>query len=177
MLKHTTLAYINPRPRSAKVPPSLFKTSIIFVLTTKQAKQNAQTHFRESYDSLMACVTPCRSPFANLRFAHALSPFGPLAFCDHKAAAAAARELASESDWSLSAWSAFFQVHPKSAPGLHFRTSFSRRQPFRLAPVLSLRLATCSQLSRVTPSSLAPRMRARCTKTPGKTADFHTTHC
>ena len=27
---------------------------------------------------------------------------------DHKAAAAAARELASESDWSLSAWSVFF---------------------------------------------------------------------
>ena len=31
------------------------------------------------------------SPVANLRFAHALSPFGPLGFCDHKAAAGAAR--------------------------------------------------------------------------------------
>ena len=55
---------------------------------------------------------------------------------DHKAAAAAARELASESDWSLSAWSAFFQVHPKSAPGFRYRSTFVSRKlhPSRSVP-------------------------------------------
>ena len=57
-------------------------------------------------------------------------------FCDHKASAAAAREPASESDWSLSAWSAFFQVHPKSAPGFRYRSTFVSRKlhPSRSVP-------------------------------------------
>ena len=66
-----------------------------------------------------------------------------LLFCDHKAAAGCeslrleavtrpqgvwVQLAAGESDWSLSAWSAFFQVHPKSAPGFRYRSTFVSRK-------------------------------------------------
>ena len=76
---------------------------------------------------------------------------------DHKAAAAAARELASESDWSLSALSVFFQVRPRSH--VFHSCSCLEANASRQSPT--------AQLHSVTPSvgcpssSVASRIRLR----------------
>ena len=61
--------YINPWPRGAKVPPfsKITKNRRPYKrIINKQTKQNAQTHFRESYGLLMPWAAPRLAAFAKI---------------------------------------------------------------------------------------------------------------